>query len=118
MQKYLLPFALNLCIIASVFAQAKPTAPATGAAAPTVPTACIAEFKKVSGESDKIFAEGISKKIISAEDGAAYKKRDAAMQKSFDTLVADKKLTAAECATFVKTATTEKAAVTKMATPK
>jgi Skp family chaperone for outer membrane proteins len=108
MKKHLLFSLLSLTLASSAIAQA--TAPA--------PAACIAEFKKIITESDKLFAEGLAKKTINPDDGAAYKKRDAAMQKQFDTLVADKKLTATECTNFVKTANTEKASVVKMATAK
>ena len=102
----------SLCIAANIFAQVKPAAPTAA------PTACIADFKKVVAESDKIFAEGISKKTISPDEGAAYKSRDSALQKQFDTAVSDKKLTQADCSNFLKTANAEKAAVTKLSAPK
>jgi Skp family chaperone for outer membrane proteins len=108
MKKHLLFVLLSLTLASGAFAQV--TAPA--------PAACIAEFKKIIAESDKIFADGIAKKTINPDEGSAYKKRDATLQKQFDILVADKKLTAAECANLVKTANTEKVAVTKLAAPK
>lgn len=113
MKKHLLILTINLCLAGSVFAQAKPVAPAA-----VVPTACIAEFKKVATETDKIFAEGVSKKTITPEEGSAYKTRDAALQKQFDNAVTDKKLTLADCTNFLKSANTEKAAITKLAAPK
>ncbi|MEY4295021.1 MAG: hypothetical protein RLY82_709 [Pseudomonadota bacterium] len=106
MKKHLLLTLLSLTFVSGTFAQV------------AAPTACIAEFKKIITESDKLFADGLAKKTINPDDGAAYKKRDAAMQKQFDTLVADKKLNAMDCANFVKTANTEKSTVIKMSTAK
>lgn len=108
MKKHLLFALLSLTLANGTFAQATAIAPAS----------CIAEFKKLIAESDKIFADGIAKKTINPDEGSAYKKRDAALQKHFDTLVADKKLTTVECTSLVKTANTEKVAVTKLAMPK
>ncbi|MEY4295022.1 MAG: hypothetical protein RLY82_710 [Pseudomonadota bacterium] len=85
------------------------------AAANSSPSACIAEFKKVAAESDKIYADGIAKKTISGNEAVAYKRRDVALQKQFNDAVADKKLSLAECNGLLKSANDEKMAVTKMA---
>jgi hypothetical protein len=85
------------------------------AAANSSPSACVAEFKKVSAESDKIYADGIAKKTINPQEAASYKARDVALQKQFNASVADKKLTLAECNGLLKSANDEKMAVTKMA---
>jgi hypothetical protein len=87
------------------------------AAANSSPSACIAEFKKVAAESDKIFADGVAKKTINEKEAQAYKLRDGALQKQFNVAVADKKLTLPECNALLKSANDEKIVVTKMAAP-
>ena len=87
-------------------------------AAYTPPTACMADFKKVADDAEKIYLDALAKKTISPSDAAAYKKREETLSKKFKDAVADKKLTLQECTALLKTANEEKAAVTKMSTPK
>jgi hypothetical protein len=87
-------------------------------AAYSAPTACMVEFKKVADDAEKIYLDGLAKKIINPTEAAAYKKREEALAKKFKDAVTDKKLTLAECTALLKTANDEKAAVIKIATPK
>lgn len=77
-------------------------------------SACMVEFKKVSDETDKVFADGVAKKSISTQEADAYKKRDEATQKQFDAAVAEKKMTSQECDSLLKASNDEKAALIKL----
>ncbi len=105
---FLLIAALVAFANGNVFAQA----------AYTAPTACMADFKKVADDSEKIYLDALAKKTINPADAAAYKKREEALSKKFKDAVADKKLTLPDCTALLKTANDEKAAITKMAASK
>lgn len=58
---------------------------------------CLAEYKKIAAANDKAIQDGKAAKKVSGNELADYNKRDAELQKQYDAMTKDKRVTMAEC---------------------
>ena len=77
--------------------------------------ACFDEFKKTAALADKTIEDGVKAKKVTAQEQAAYKQRDQALDKRYNTAMKDGNITQAECNSLLTAAKNELTVAQRMA---
>jgi hypothetical protein len=112
--------AMAVKMVATVAAPPTPVAPPAPpapaiVAIPLATPACLAQYKSISAEANKLMEDGAKAGKITALEASIYKANDATLQRQYDSANMDGRITQDECNALVRSATLKRTTASSMA---